>query len=300
MSVARQYNTTVDVSGTTERRLVVADPATAGAPTISLHVLLLGIVAVLVGAWGAIAPFVGPDFGFVADRATAWQWSETSALLALLPGAVAFICGLLVVGAATRPRYGRRPDLWLLGLVVALSGAWFVIGQYIWRVIDGRTFVLPANPHHFMWKELCFAVGPGVVLVACGALFMGWSVRRSLAVVAEHYPRAVHRSVTAVGPAQGPVAPVATTAPVTTATPSGAMAPPQTGAVATEPVVAQRPVVERPVDEEPVVVERPVAERSVAETPVVERRVAETPVVERPAETAVLPTTDLPPAAPPA
>jgi hypothetical protein len=246
MSAARQYTTTtapVETATGRGTRLVLAEGGVASRPTVPLSVLLLGIVTVIVGGWGAAAPFAGPDFGFVADRFTAWQWSTTSALLALVPGALALVCGLWVLGAATRRSYGRRPDLWFLGLVVTLCGAWFAVGQYVWPVLYGRHFLVHSGsgPMHFMLKEFCFAVGPGVILVLCGSLFMGWAVRRELAVVAERYPRVVEPAAVPAPMAGAPAAavPVAEQ-PATTATgPVETMAPP--------------PVVERPAVQQQVV-----------------------------------------------
>ncbi len=237
-SVARQNPTAAPGQTATGRpRLVPAQGVIATRPSVPLSVILLGLVAMIVAAWGAAAPFAGPDFGFVADRAVAWQWSVTSACLALGPGALAFLASVIVVAAATRASYARRADLWLLGLVVTLCGAWFVVGQYVWPVIYGTLFIAPSNANHFMWKELAFAIGPGVILVFCGAVFMGWAVRRQLALVADRYPRAAGAGEGAVGTGTttvprtvGPVAPVAGNA--------GTMAPPatttRTGTLATE------------------------------------------------------------------
>ena len=187
MSVARQYTTTPgSARATGPTRLVPTESTVSSGPAAPLSVILLGIVTILVAGWGAAAPFAGPDFGFVADRYSAWTWSTTSALLALAPGALAFLCGLAVVGASARPSYRRRPDLWLLGLLVVLSGAWFVVGQYVWPVIESKLFIVPSGATHYMWKELAFAIGPGVILVFCGATFMGWAVRRQLAVAGGH------------------------------------------------------------------------------------------------------------------
>jgi hypothetical protein len=276
-SVARQTTTTAGTGGTTApRRLVPAQSVIATRPAIPVSVLLLGLVAMLVAAWGAAAPFAGPDFGFVADRATAWQWSVTSACLGLGPGALAFLAAVIVVAASTRTSYARRADLWLLGFVVTLCGAWFVVGQYVWPVIYGRLYIAPSNVTHFMWKELAFAIGPGVILVFCGAVFMGWAVRRQLALVADRYPRST------VAPAAAPTGTVrpraATPAAARAGTTTGAGRP--TTATATGNTGTMAPPVERPVAERPAAAERPVAERPAAERPVAEP-VAEP--VERPA-----------------
>jgi hypothetical protein len=215
MSVARQYTTarsgdtaavpretaTAGRGPAASPRLVPAQGVIATRPAVPLSVVLLGICALLVAAWGAAAPFAGPDFGFVADRATAWQWSVTSACLGLGPGALAFLASLIVVGAATRTSYARRLDLWLLGFVVVLCGAWFVVGQYVWPVVYGMHYIAPSAQYHFMWKELAFAIGPGVILVFCGAMFMGWASRRQLAVVATRVQRSGIPPSGTVGPA---------------------------------------------------------------------------------------------------
>lgn len=251
MSVARQY-TTQGATAAPTTRLVRAGSSTTPRAIVPLSVVLLSLVAIVVAAWGAAAPFAGPEFGFVADRAAAWQWSTTSAVLAVAPGVIALLAGLWSLTAALRPSYGRRADLWVLGLVVAACGAWFVVGQYVWRVLDAKTFIAPSSASHFMWKELCFAVGPGVILVLCGAVFMGWAVRRQLAVVAER--------TAMVAPPATPVAPVAPARPApsgpstTAAGPTGTMAPggaPVTRTTSEQPVV-ERPMTERPAADQPV------------------------------------------------
>ncbi len=195
MTVATPYTTTrvpdqapLDQTALTPR-LVPARNVVGPRPAVPLSVLFLGTVAALVAAWGAAAPFAGPDFGYVADRVGAWQWSVTSACLGLGPGALALLVSLAVIAMATRTSYARRADLWVFGLVVALCGAWFVVGQYVWPVVYGSRYVLSSTATRLMWKELAFTIGPGVILVFCGATFMGWAVRRQLALVAGHYPR---------------------------------------------------------------------------------------------------------------
>lgn len=232
MSVARQYTTTSGptaatapvATGTRPAGWVSSEPGVPAGARFPVSVFLLGIVTVLVAGWGAAAPYAAPDFGFTADRATAWQWTTTSAVLALAPGAVAFVCGLLVLSASSRVRYGRRPDLWLLGFLVALCGAWFVVGQYAWPVLDGRIFIGPSGRYHFLMKELCFAVGPGVLLVLCGSVFMGWAIRRHVTLAAERYPRAVPPA--AVPYREGAVAERPVVGGTTATGGTGTMAPP--------------------------------------------------------------------------
>lgn len=234
MSAARQYTTAVETAPSprtaTTTRMVAATTETPIARTVPFSIVLLGIVTLLVGAWGAAAPYFAPTFGFVADRYAAWTWSQTSLFLALIPGAAAFVAGWWVLSAAARTSFGRRPDLWLLGLLVAACGAWFVVGQYVWPVIDARLFIVPSGSTHFMWKELCFAVGPGVILLVCGAVFMGWALRRQLAVVAERYSKVVERPVTPVADAT-----LAERGRTVVGAPADTMAAPQPAPVVVEP-----------------------------------------------------------------
>lgn len=241
MSVATPYPTAPGHAARTgAARLDSGRTGDITRPRVPASVLLLGLVTVLVGGWGAAAPFVGPEFGFVANRASAWSWSATSGYLALAPGGLALLSGVLVLGAASKRSFRRRPDLWLLGLLVAAAGAWFVVGQYVWPVIEAKLFIAPSAATHFMWKELAFAIGPGAILLYCGATFMGWSVRRQApaAVPAPDAP-----APDAPAPAAAPAAPVGTAAP---AAPAGAhvAAPPSAPPAGSAGTIAAHPNVE--------------------------------------------------------
>lgn len=81
-----------------------------------------GILLVLLGAWGAIAPFVGSYFNFTYTPDTAWHWTAARGWFQVLPGAVTFLGGLLLL-------FGRGRAITLLGAWLGiLAGAWFVIG----------------------------------------------------------------------------------------------------------------------------------------------------------------------------
>jgi hypothetical protein len=81
-----------------------------------------GILLVLLGAWGAIAPFVGPYFNFTYSPDITWHWTAARGWFQVLPGAVALLGGLLLL-------FGRGRGVTLLGAWLGiLGGAWFVIG----------------------------------------------------------------------------------------------------------------------------------------------------------------------------
>lgn len=81
-----------------------------------------GLALIVLGAWGGIAPYVGPAFGYGFTPDRAWAFNQGRLVLSALPGALALIGGLGI--AVTKSR-------WLGGfltVVAALGGAWFIVG----------------------------------------------------------------------------------------------------------------------------------------------------------------------------
>lgn len=81
-----------------------------------------GLLLVILGAWGALIPFVGPHFNFAYTPDRDWAWSTARGWLEVLPGAATVVGGLLLVFA------GNRVAAMLGGWVAVLAGAWFVVG----------------------------------------------------------------------------------------------------------------------------------------------------------------------------
>jgi hypothetical protein len=81
-----------------------------------------GLLLVLLGAWGALIPFVGPHFDFAYTPNQDWAWSAARGWLEVLPGAAAVVGGLLLIIAGNR--FTAMVGAWL----AVLAGAWFVVG----------------------------------------------------------------------------------------------------------------------------------------------------------------------------
>jgi hypothetical protein len=81
-----------------------------------------GFLLVILGAWGALVPFVGPHFNFAYTPDHDWVWSIARGWLEVLPGTAAVVGGLLLIVA--RSRVSAMLGAWL----AALAGAWFVVG----------------------------------------------------------------------------------------------------------------------------------------------------------------------------
>lgn len=81
-----------------------------------------GLLLVILGAWGALIPFVGPRFNFAYTPDREWAWSSARGWLEVLPGAATVLGGLLLIVA------GNRVAAVLGGWLAVLAGAWFVVG----------------------------------------------------------------------------------------------------------------------------------------------------------------------------
>lgn len=84
-----------------------------------------GMLLVILGAWGALIPFVGPRFNFAYTPDRDWAWSAARGWLEVLPGAAAVVGGLLLILA------GHRATAMVGGWLAVLAGAWFVVGNQV-------------------------------------------------------------------------------------------------------------------------------------------------------------------------
>jgi hypothetical protein len=137
---------------------------------------VIGGLLMLLGAWGALVPFVGPYFGYAYTPDKAWTYTSGRLWLSVLPGAAAFLGGLLVV-ASNRPAAAGA-------FLAALGGTWFVIGQPVTAFAVTSSTIAPGSPvasHGAIFgpatmrflETLGFFYGLGVVLIFLAALSLG-------------------------------------------------------------------------------------------------------------------------------
>src|SRR6202042_3560199 len=81
-----------------------------------------GLLLILLGAWGALVPFVGPHFHYAYTPDTSWTYTSGRLVLEILLGAATVLGGLIVMSSKFRPM--AMFGAWL----AALSGVWFVVG----------------------------------------------------------------------------------------------------------------------------------------------------------------------------
>ena len=145
-------------------------------PALASRGHVTGSMLMLLGAWGALVPFVGPYFGYAYTPDKAWAYTSGRLWLSVLPSAAAFLGGLLVLasdGAATFGAFlGALGGTWLvIGLPVtafALAGKHISAGSPVAR--SGALFG-PATMRFL--ETLGFFYGLGVVIVFLAALALG-------------------------------------------------------------------------------------------------------------------------------
>jgi large conductance mechanosensitive channel len=127
---------------------------------------LSGVVLVVLGALGALIPFLGP-----------WVYTPARLWLEIIPGVATAAGGLILLGSANRAfaAFGA----WL----AAVAGAWFIIGPMASALSVSLGFPQPGSQLggalHRAVKEIGLFTGLGVIIVFFAALALG-----RLAVVA--------------------------------------------------------------------------------------------------------------------
>ena len=175
----------------------------------SLSTRAAGLLILIGGIWGALAPFVGPYFHFVLGPDKAWTWTSGRLWLSVIPGIVAVAAGLMLLRAG--PRTGGR-----LGALLAIAaGAWFAVGPDIsqfWSA-GGAQGVANGAKTTRIFEMLAFHTGLGVAVATLGGYALpGLLLARRRAgtdVAAEETGRLVEPGQAArepVAPAREPVA----------------------------------------------------------------------------------------------
>ncbi|MCV7278698.1 hypothetical protein H7J88_03440 [Mycolicibacterium flavescens] len=163
-----------------------------------------GLLLILLGAWGALIPFIGPlfDFAFSPDRA--WAWTTGRGWLHVLPGVVTVFGGLLLLMSR------NRATAMLGGWLAVAGGAWFIIGRALAGPLGLGDAGVPvaATEAKRVALELAYFYGLGALIVFLGAAALGRISVRSVRDV-----EWADRAAMATAPTTAPAA----TAPVDTA-----------------------------------------------------------------------------------
>jgi len=132
--------------------------------------VLSGLLLVLLGAWGALVPFVGPYFHYAYTPDTAWSYTSGRLWLEILPGAGTLLGGLIVLASAYRP--AAHFGAWL----AAVSGAWFALGSILgptWSGIRMNPGTPVGGTTMRAFEQIGFFTGLGVVIAGVAAMALG-------------------------------------------------------------------------------------------------------------------------------
>src|SRR5215472_14174916 len=94
---------------------------------------VVGLLLILLGLWGGLAPFVGPylHFGYTPDKTL--HYNSGRLYYSVIPAAVVLVGGILAVLSRSRA-LGV-----IAGLLAALGGAWFSLGHTFMTVVLKKT-----------------------------------------------------------------------------------------------------------------------------------------------------------------
>jgi hypothetical protein len=138
---------------------------------------VIGMCLVVLGIWGAIIPFVGPYFHYAFINLQKWHFTYGRLWLDIIPGAVTFFAGLLLVGA------GTRPTALFAGWLAAAAGAWYVVGPQISRLWN-HGIIQAGRPFDGYTRQTVEQLGFFYALGAAILLLAGIAIGRASVVAA--------------------------------------------------------------------------------------------------------------------
>jgi hypothetical protein len=134
------------------------------------HGILGGVLLALLGIWGGLIPFVGPYFHYAYTPDTTWTYNTGRLWLEILPGAAAFLGGLLLIAA------GGRHTALFGGFLGIIAGAWFALGNVLaplWTTANPAGVPVSATTLMRAMEQVGFFTGLGVAMVLVAALVTG-------------------------------------------------------------------------------------------------------------------------------
>ncbi len=152
---------------------------TMGTPDRRRAPVAAGVLSILGGAWVAVIAYAGPSIGFSMGSTRSWQWTLDRAVLHLLPGVIAVVCGAVLL---------RRHAIWAAGAAL-VAGGWALLGPDAWPVMHhaagmthaatgGMSGMSHAATGADLSRTIAYHRGPGMVILVAGGWAIGHILRR--------------------------------------------------------------------------------------------------------------------------
>jgi hypothetical protein len=132
-----------------------------------------GLLIVVLGAWGAIVPFVGPSFDLTIGPDATFHMTDGRLWLSLIPGVVAVVGGLMLLFSANRASA-------ILGAQLALAaGVWFVVGPVISQLWSsapgalGQAGFAAGDEGRRVLEAMAYFFGVGAAITALAGVALG-------------------------------------------------------------------------------------------------------------------------------
>jgi hypothetical protein len=164
-------------------RISANDGGTSSVTTSKTRIIrsAIGVLALVLGAWGGLVPYIGHALNFNADGSSLWAWNLQHGLLYLAPGIAAFVAGgALMLSAWVDNVRGldiSRVILPFGALLLGLSGIWFILGPTIWPIYYAAHVFAAATPTRTFAEMLVYNLGEGVILSVLAGIAGTWAVR---------------------------------------------------------------------------------------------------------------------------
>ncbi len=132
--------------------------------------IVTGVLLILLGVWGGLAPFVGPYFHFAYTPDTAWHYTQARLWLEVLPAGAAVLGGVVVMISTSRLLAAAG------GILAMLGGGWFVVGTVVntvWTRLGTPGVPVGVSPKRIAAEKLGMFSGLGAVIVFVAALAIG-------------------------------------------------------------------------------------------------------------------------------
>lgn len=129
-----------------------------------------GFAILILGIWGGIIPFVGPYFHYAYINYHGFSFPTYGRLwLDILPGALAVLAGLWLIGTANRATAA------FAAMLAAVAGGWFLIGpslSMLWNHGVPQTGLALGGtvPRTLEWLGYYYALGGVIVFLAAVVL----------------------------------------------------------------------------------------------------------------------------------